>query len=207
MLVFSADASLSAVGRSMHVVDCPGCNELKYEMLKTPGMAILLATGHQKRSGSKARWPIWEAELSGQVENVKKHGGLINITILHWDACMEPANQIIATASKCSEQTPVNASAEMKRQLGGLTVPFNHSTMQKLDVNPPIAFVADAQTAIGKWNSFDLPGDVHNFLFAKSMRYYNWYEETAGMLYIPHKMKWESGEVILLPHMLSHLAD
>ena len=71
-----------------------------------------------------------------------------------------------------------------------------------------IVFFCDAETAIGKWKKLITPDEVGNYhLSAKLIRIAGYCQDVAVMAYILHKVIWQSGSEISLPHLMSHVSD
>jgi hypothetical protein len=71
-----------------------------------------------------------------------------------------------------------------------------------------IGFYCDAQTAIGKWTQLMNPSDIENYhLLSTLIRICGYAEDVAVMIHIPHLVIWQSGDVISLPHLMSHMSD
>jgi hypothetical protein len=134
----------------------------------------------KKKNAAQLHWPACEGELKCLVDNTVDNRGLI------------------IAASSAFEK--IRSREDAALTASGVTLGPQGSVK--------FVYLADATSAIGQWRGKLLcPPDRVNHLSAAIIRHAGWAESVAMMIYVPHAVRWESGETICLVHMLSHMTD
>lgn len=181
-MVFMSDCGKYSTAQSFHLVDAPCVTLVTLEMLKDSSMTRLIATKNKLRPKNAKGWHAWEGELKGMVDNCDDYGGLVETALLYQQAWAAKHHKEVLA---------------VKRKLG----------LKDTDELKKVGFFVDAQTAMGKWRKLILPDACQEHLAAKNLRFIGWVIKVARTAYWPCIVKWYSGLLISLCHLMSHMSD